>query len=101
MQVDNEERRACLPRLSKIAIVDFGNVLCSFHTKYERFGPLYVANHVRTKARRSGHEIGIDESKICPLQTVYDAKIHDAVGRWPICVALMEPFPFIPSTGLL
>jgi hypothetical protein len=51
------------------------------YPRYERFGALFVPNHVKTKLKRQQQTITVDDSKICPLQTLYDADIHDALAN--------------------
>jgi len=36
---------------------------------------------VKTKAKRNEQVVGIDPSKICPLESMYDADIHDALAN--------------------
>ncbi len=51
------------------------------YPRFERFGPLYIPNHVKTKLKQQQQSITVDDSKICPLQTLYDADIHDALAN--------------------
>ena len=57
-----------------------------FPLKYEHFCAVFVANHIKTRNRRSGVPSSgdqNDDSKICPFGTAdhYDADIHDALKK--------------------
>ena len=54
-------------------------MFCSFGRfpiKYERFCAHYIPNNIKTKIRRSGVPIDIDDSKMCPFAELYDADLH-------------------------
>ncbi len=61
-----------------ITLIRYSN--CSFARfppKYECFCTQYVPNNLKTKNRRSGIPVEIDESKMCPFADHYDADLHD------------------------
>ena len=57
-----------------------------FPLKYEHFCAVFVANHIKTRNRRSGLPSRCDkddDSKMCPFGNAdnYDADIHDALAN--------------------
>ena len=56
-----------------------------FPLKFERFCVVYIANHLKTKNRRSGLPVRgeEDDSKSCPFNSAdhYDPDIHDALAN--------------------
>jgi hypothetical protein len=52
-----------------------------FPMKYERFCAHYVPNNIKTRNRRNGVALEIDESKMCPFAKQYDADLHDFVSN--------------------
>ena len=57
-----------------------------FPLKYEHFCAVFVANHIKTRNRRSGvpsRGDQNDDSKMCPFGSAdhYDADIHDALAN--------------------
>ena len=57
-----------------------------FPLKYEHFCAVFVANHIKTRNRRSGlpsRGDKDDDSKMCPFGNAdnYDADIHDALAN--------------------
>ena len=54
-----------------------------FPAKYERFCALYMPNHLKSKNKRNGSYVQIDDSKQCPFATVeyYDGFLHDLLAN--------------------
>ena len=49
--------------------------------RFERFGPLYILPHKRQSMRKSDIPVPVDDSRMCPLGTLYDPDVHDALSN--------------------
>jgi hypothetical protein len=53
-----------------------------FPSKYERFCVLYVPpNHLKSRNKRNGVDVQLDESKQCPFVKHYDGHLHDVLAN--------------------
>lgn len=64
-----------------------------FPSKYERFCAHYVPNNLKTKNRRSGIEVEIDDTKMCPFTEHYDADLHDFLSNLRRIDGSLPPHP--------
>ncbi len=61
-----------------IAVIDIDNTLSfgSFPDKrFARFGPLYIPPHVKQSNKKNNIPPPVDDSRMCPLGTCYDADV--------------------------
>ena len=52
-----------------------------FPAKYDRFCAVYVANHLKTRNRRSGMVADADDTRQCPFVEHYDGNLHDVMAN--------------------
>ncbi len=55
------------------------------------FCAYFVPNYLKTRNRRSGHSIELDDPKQCPLVEHYDGCVHDALNHLLLLDGSMEP----------
>ena len=67
-------------------------LLCGrFPSKYERFCPLYLANHEKTRNRRNGVKSDVDDTRQYPFNEHYDGFTHDVLANLRRLDGSIEP----------
>ena len=67
--------------------------LVRFPAKYERFCALFVPNHQKSRNKRNGMDVEVDDGKQCPFVEHYDGFTHDLLANLRRLDGSIEPHP--------